>query len=60
VHTIGASQYRGVTVVNSGAWQGQTKYQRSQNINPRPGIMPVCNLGSTEMTFVNFLEHNGR
>jgi DNA polymerase II small subunit/DNA polymerase delta subunit B len=46
-------------VVNSGAWQGQTKYQRSQNINPRPGIMPVCNLGSMETTFVNFLEHNG-
>ncbi|MGB9371816.1 MAG: DNA-directed DNA polymerase II small subunit [Halobacteriota archaeon] len=59
VHTIGASRYRGVTVVNSGAWQGQTKYQRSQNINPRPGIMPVCNLGSMETTFVNFLEHNG-
>jgi DNA polymerase II small subunit len=59
VHTIGASHYRGVTVVNSGAWQGQTSYQRSQNINPRPGIMPVCNLGSMETTFVNFLEHNG-
>ncbi|MFZ0012368.1 MAG: DNA-directed DNA polymerase II small subunit [Halobacteriota archaeon] len=58
VHTIGASHYRGVTVVNSGAWQGQTKYQRSQNINPRPGIMPVCNLGSMETTFVNFLEHD--
>jgi len=56
VHTIGASRYRGVTVVNSGAWQGQTKYQRSQNINPRPGIMPVCNLASMETTFVNFLE----
>jgi DNA polymerase II small subunit len=60
VHTIGASRYRGVTVVNSGAWQGQTKYQRSQNINPTPGIMPVCNLGSMEITFVNFLERDGR
>jgi len=56
VHTIGASHYRGVTVVNSGAWQGQTSYQRSQNINPRPGIMPVCDLGSMETTFVNFLD----
>ena len=59
VHTIGASQYRGVTVVNSGTWQGQTKYQRSLNINPRPGIMPVCNLASMETTFIDFLKNNG-
>ena len=60
VHTIGASHYRGVTVVNSGTWQGQTKYQRSQNINPRPGIMPVCNLKSLETAFINFAEHGDR
>lgn len=59
VHTIGASQYRGVTVVNSGTWQGQTKYQKSLNINPRPGIMPVCNLASMETIFIDFLKHNG-
>jgi DNA polymerase II small subunit len=59
VHTIGASQYRGVTVVNSGTWQGQTKYQKSLNINPRPGVMPVCNLASMETTFIDFLKNNG-
>ncbi|MGZ4893225.1 MAG: DNA-directed DNA polymerase II small subunit [Halobacteriota archaeon] len=60
VHTIGASQYRGVTVVNSGTWQGQTKYQKSLNINPRPGVMPICNLASMETTFIDFLQNNGR
>jgi DNA polymerase II small subunit len=59
VHTIGASQYRGVTVVNSGTWQGQTKYQKSLNINPRPGVMPICNLASLETTFIDFLKNNG-
>ncbi|MGZ8937439.1 MAG: DNA-directed DNA polymerase II small subunit [Halobacteriota archaeon] len=59
VHTIGASQYRGVNVVNSGTWQGQTKYQKSLNINPRPGVMPVCNLASMETTFIDFLKNNG-
>ncbi|MGZ4902058.1 MAG: DNA-directed DNA polymerase II small subunit [Halobacteriota archaeon] len=54
VHTVGASYYRGVTVINSGTWQDQTKYQRSQNINPTPGIMPLCNLGTMETTFINF------
>ncbi len=56
VHTIGASKYMGVTVVNSGAWQGQTKFQKSQNINPRPGIVPVCNLKTMDVSFVNFAE----
>jgi DNA polymerase II small subunit len=60
VHTVGASRYRGVTVVNSGTWQDQTKYQKSLNINPRPGIMPVCNLASMETTFIDFLKSNGR
>jgi len=60
VHTIGASQYRGVTVVNSGTWQGQTKYQKSLNINPRPGVMPVCNLASMDTTFIDFLKNNGQ
>ncbi|MGZ5561713.1 MAG: hypothetical protein ACXWER_04305, partial [Halobacteriota archaeon] len=59
VHTIGASQYRGVNVVNSGTWQGQTKYQKSLNINPRPGVMPVCNLASMETTFIDFLKNDG-
>ncbi len=54
VHTIGTSRYRGITVINSGTWQGQTKYQRSQNINPTPGIMPLCNLKTMETTFINF------
>jgi DNA polymerase II small subunit len=54
VHTIGASNYMGVTVVNSGAWQGQTKFQKSQNINPRPGIVPVCNLKTMDVSFINF------
>ncbi len=54
VHTVGISHYRGITVVNSGTWQGQTKYQRSQNINPTPGIMPLCNLGTMETTLINF------
>lgn len=60
VHTVGLSRYRGVTIVNSGTWQDQTKYQKSLNINPRPGIMPVCNLASMETTFIDFLKSNGR
>jgi DNA polymerase II small subunit len=56
VHTIGASKYMGVTVVNSGAWQGQTKFQKSQNISPRPGIVPVCDLKTMDVSFINFAE----
>ncbi|RLE52435.1 MAG: DNA-directed DNA polymerase II small subunit, partial [Candidatus Methanomethylicota archaeon] len=44
VHVRGVTSYRGVLVVNSGAWQGQTSYQRSMGLNPKPAVIPVVNL----------------
>ena len=36
--------YRGTLIVNSGAWQAQTKYQQTMGIVPTPGIAIVVNL----------------
>ncbi|MFX1518558.1 MAG: DNA-directed DNA polymerase II small subunit [Promethearchaeota archaeon] len=53
-HTNGVTVYRGVTVVNSGAFQAQTNYQKRININPTPGIVPVMNLKTRKITEINF------
>ncbi len=44
VHVVGAEQYRGVLMVNSGTWQKQTSFQASQGIRPTVGRAIVVNL----------------
>ncbi|MGQ4872609.1 MAG: DNA-directed DNA polymerase II small subunit [Promethearchaeia archaeon] len=46
VHINGLSQYRNVTLVNSGCLQTQTDYMKSFGINPTPGIIPIIELDS--------------
>lgn len=54
VHVWGVTEYRGVVVVNSGAWQTQTNFQRSNGIEPQPGVVPVLNLSNFKTTILNF------
>ncbi|MCY4252635.1 MAG: DNA polymerase II small subunit, partial [Thaumarchaeota archaeon] len=44
VHVVGAEQYRGVLMVNSGTWQGQTPFQAGLGIEPTVGRAIVVNL----------------
>jgi len=44
VHSIDVQNYRGTLIVNSGAWQAQTKYQQTIGIVPTPGIAIAVNL----------------
>lgn len=53
-HTNGATVYRGVTVINSGAFQAQTNYQKRININPTPGRVPIVNLKTGHVTEIDF------
>ena len=60
VHVEGVTSYRGVLVVNSGAWQAQTSYQRSMGLVPKPAIIPVVNLAKLTdpmgaCTLLNFM-----
>jgi len=54
VHTIGVGRYRGVTLVNSGAWQSQTDFQKRMNIQPDPARAPLINLKTGEVSILNF------
>ncbi len=54
LHINAAGNYRGVKIINSGCFQEQTEYQRSQNINPTPGLVPIVNLQSQKLTLMDF------
>ncbi len=53
-HTVGVGRYRGVTVINAGAWQDQTEYQRKLNIKPTPGCAALLDLGRLDVNILRF------
>jgi DNA polymerase II small subunit len=54
VHVQAHEKYRGVLIVNSGAWQKQTEYQSKMGLEPTPGIIPVVNLQTLQVMTLNF------
>lgn len=46
IHIIGVERYKGTLLVNSGAWQSQTKYQQTMGIIPTPGIAILIDLST--------------
>lgn len=55
VHVIGYEMYRGTLILNSGAWQTQTEYQRKMGLSPTPGIAPIVDLETLHVMPINFL-----
>ncbi len=54
VHVMKYDSYRGTLMVNSGAWQRQTGYQRNLGLEPTPGIIPVVDLQTLNVLPVDF------
>lgn len=54
VHVTDVQSYRGTLVVNSGAWQSQTKYQQTMGITPTPGIAILVNLATLQPLLQDF------
>jgi len=54
VHVMKYDFYRGTLMVNSGAWQRQTSYQRNLGLAPTPGIIPVVNLQALSVFPIDF------
>jgi DNA polymerase II small subunit len=54
IHVEGHERYRGVLMVNSGAWQKQTEYMRKMGLVPTPGIIPIVSLQTLQVTTLNF------
>ncbi|MFB6361034.1 MAG: DNA-directed DNA polymerase II small subunit [Halobacteriales archaeon] len=54
VHKLGTGRYHNVTIVNSGCWQAQTRFQRRVNIDPDAGYAPILDLDTLEVTLRKF------
>lgn len=54
VHIIDVQNYRGTLIVNSGAWQAQTKFQQTMGIVPTPGIAILINLATLQPFQMDF------
>lgn len=57
VHVIDVDSYKGTLIVNSGAWQAQTPFQRAMGITPTPGIAIVINLATLKPYQINFMNN---
>jgi DNA polymerase II small subunit len=55
VHVIKHDYYRGTLLVNSGAWQTQTDFMRRLGFVPIPGVAPIVNLQSLQVTSLSFV-----
>lgn len=56
VHVTELDVYKGIKVINSGAWQRQTPFQSSVGQIPTPGIAVLFNLKTHQIVLRNFLE----
>jgi DNA polymerase II small subunit len=55
VHVNGYETYRGTLIVNSGAWQSQTDYQRKLGLMPTPCKVPIVNLQNMHLAELDFM-----
>jgi DNA polymerase II small subunit len=56
VHVVKHDTYRGTLIVNSGAWQQQTEYMKKMGLVPVPGVVPVVNLQTLQLTNISFVD----
>jgi len=56
IHVVRHENYRGTQIINSGAWQAQTDYQRRVGLVPTPGILTAINLHTLQVRLINFME----
>lgn len=54
IHIEKHETYRGILLINSGAWQKSTLFQKKMGLEPTPGIVPIVNLQTLQVTTVNF------
>ena len=57
IHVVKYENYRGTQIINSGAWQAQTDYQRRVGLVPTPGILTAVNLQTLQVRLINFMEY---
>jgi len=56
IHVVDLDMYKGILIVNSGAWQTQTPYQISVGITPTPGVAVIVNLATLKVFTKSFVD----
>ena len=54
VHVMELGRYRGVLLINAGAWQRQTPFQASVGQTPTPGLAVLVNLKTFDVHYKDF------
>lgn len=54
IHVLVNKTYRGVKLVNTGAWQDQTDYQKALGLEPAVGHFAIVNLSDMKVEIKNF------
>jgi len=60
VHDIAYANYKGVTVLNCGAWNDVSDEQIKRGLDPQPGKLPIVNLRTRELRIMNFYSEERR
>jgi DNA polymerase II small subunit len=53
-HVAAYKSYKGVTLLNSGSWQNQTRIQESLGLEPSVGTAALINLNTLSTRFLSF------
>ena len=59
IHVYGSKRYKGMTMIASSAWQGQTSFQKRVNLTPTPGIAPIFDLQTHQLMALDFNRMSG-
>ncbi len=54
IHKAGTLNYRGVTLVSASCFQAKTDFQEKVGHDPEPGVVPVVNLHTRQVSFMRF------
>ena len=57
-HVVDLDLYKGVLIVNAGAWQHQTPFQAGVGISPTPGMAVILNLKTFKVYTKDFKSEN--
>ncbi len=60
IHDVAYANYKGVTVLNCGAWNDVSDEQIKRGLEPQPGKLPVVNLRTRELRIMNFYSDERR
>lgn len=54
IHIPDSKRYRDTVIINSGTWQSQTSYQKRMGLVPIPGKIPLVDLQTLHVRFLDF------